>query len=261
MGKRLPSIRRLLAGLGAAAVAAGLVALLGGPWLRVTDVTWAGEQFTAQRDLARLLEHERGTSILAVDTRSLRERIERLPAVAEARVVASVFGRLDVTIVERETAFVWETSSARLLGAADGTLFAALPRDAALDGELAAMPHVSDQRSMARLMATGDRIPDGLLRTALRLASLDPATLGSAAERLRVRIDDEFGFGLVAAAPGWEMALGVYGTDPNETGADAAARLERQVAAVRTLFADRPEAEIRWVDARNPGKVYFRAKG
>ena len=42
--------RRLLAGLGAAAAAAGLVALVSGPWLRVTDVTWAGEQFTAQRD-------------------------------------------------------------------------------------------------------------------------------------------------------------------------------------------------------------------
>jgi len=76
-----------------------------------------------------------------------------------------------------------------------------------------------------------------------------------------VRLDDEFGLGLVAAEPGWEMAFGVYGTDPNETARDAAARLERQVTAVRTLFASRPEAEIGWVDARNPGKVYFRAKG
>ena len=135
LGERLPSIRRLLAGLGAAAVAAGLVALLGGPWLRVTDVTWAGEQFTAQRELARLLDRQRGTSVLAVDTRSLRERLERLPAVAEATVVASLTGRLEVTIVERETAFIWETSSARLLGAADGTLFAALPRDAPLDAD------------------------------------------------------------------------------------------------------------------------------
>jgi cell division septal protein FtsQ len=261
IGKRLPSIRRLLAGLGAAAVAAGLVALLSGPWLRVTDVTWAGEQFTAQRELARLLDRQRGTSVLAVDTRSLRERLERLPAVAEATVVASLSGRLEVTIVERETAFIWETSSAQLLGAADGTIFAALRRDAPLDGDLATTPHISDERAMARLMRAGDRVPDGLLRTALRLASLDPATLGSGAERLTVRLDDEFGFGLVAAVPGWEMALGVYGTDPNESAADAAARLERQVTAVRTLFTSRTEAEIGWVDARNPGKVYFRAKG
>ena len=261
IGKRMPSIRRLLAGFGAAAVAAGLVALLSGPWLRVTEVTWAGDQFTAQRELARLLDRQHGASVLAVDTRSLRERLERLPAVAEAKVVASLTGRLEVTIVERETAFIWETSSARLLGAADGTLFAAIPPDAPIDAALEATPRISDERAMARLMRAGDRIPDGLLRTALRLASLDPATLGSGAERLSVRLDDEFGFGLVAAVPGWEMALGVYGTDPNESAADAAAHLERQVTAVRTLFASRVEAEIGWVDARNPGKVYFRAKG
>ena len=261
IGRRMPSIRRLLAGLGAAAAAAGLVALVGGPWLRVTDVTWAGEQFTAQRDLERVLERQRGTSLLAVDTRALRERLERLPAVAEATVTASLPGHLQVSIVEREAAFVWETSSAQLLGAADGTLFAALAPDATLDADAAALPRVSDERAMARLMRAGDRIPEALLRTALRLASLDPAALGSNAERLGVRIDDEFGLGLVAAYPGWEMAFGVYGTDPNETARDAAARLERQVTAVRTLFASRAEAEIGWVDARNPGKVYFRAKG
>ena len=57
------------------------------------------------------------------------------------------------------------------------------------------------------------------------------------------------------------MALGGYGMDPAETAADAAGRLERQITAVRTLFSTRAEAEIGWVDARNPGKVYFRAKG
>jgi len=261
IGAHLPSIRRVLAGLGAAAAAAALVALLSGPWLRVTDVTWAGEQFTGERELRRLLDRQRGTSVLAVDTRALGELLERLPAVASATVRASLPGRVDVTIVEREAAFVWETSTARLLGAADGTLFAALPPDADLGPELAPLPHVSDERDMSRLMAAGDRISDGLMRSALHLASLDPAALGSDAETLRVRIDDEFGFGLVAAVPGWELALGVYGMDPNQSAAEATARLERQVTAVRTLFAGRPEAEISWVDARNPGKVYFRAKG
>ena len=55
MSGRLPSIRRVLAGLGAVACAAALVALLTGPWLRVTEVTWAGEHFTPTRDLERLL--------------------------------------------------------------------------------------------------------------------------------------------------------------------------------------------------------------
>jgi hypothetical protein len=30
---------------------------------------------------------------------------------------------------------------------------------------------------------------------------------------------------------------------------------------VRTLFSQEAEDGIGWVDARNPGKVYFRAKG
>jgi hypothetical protein len=100
-----------------------------------------------------------------------------------------------------------------------------------------------------------------VLDTALRVVAIDPATLGSTSQHLRLRVDDEYGFRLVSDAPAWEVALGAYGTDPTESAADAAARLERQVAAVRTLFAERPEAEIGWVDVRNPGKVYFRAKG
>ena len=204
---------------------------------------------------------QRGVSVLAVDTGALSERLERLPAVADAAVDASLPGRVDVTIVEREVAFVWETSSALLLGDAEGALFVALPRDATLAPEQAMLPRISDERSSARLMTAGDDVPDALLATALRLASLDPASLGSTAEEFGVRLDEEFGFRLVAASPGWELALGVYGLDPQETDVEAAARLDRQVTAVRTLFASRNESDITWVDARNPGKVYFRAKG
>ena len=74
-------------------------------------------------------------------------------------------------------------------------------------------------------------------------------------------VDDEYGFRLASSDPAWEIALGVYGVDPTETREEMDARIERQITAVRTLFASRPEAEIGWVDVRNPGKVYFRAKG
>ena len=258
---RLPSLRRVATGLGAVAAVGAFLALLSGPWLRVTEVTWAGGHFTANRDLERLLDRQEGTSLLMLDTGALRERVEGLPAVASASVTARLPGQLEVAIVERAVAFVWETTSGRLLGADDGTLVAALSTDEALPSDLAPLPRIVDGRSTSRLMTPGDRIPDTVLRTALHLAELDPAALGSAAEEISVRIDDEFGFGLVSATPGWEMTFGVYGLDPHETAAAAATRLERQVTAVRTLFASRPEASISWVDARNPGKVYFRAKG
>ena len=261
IARRLPSLRRLGAGFGAALAIGGLVALLVGPWLRVTDVSWDGGVYTRDRDLERIVGRQRGTNLLALDTGSVRAQLAALPAVAGATVHASLPGRLEVAITERAPAIVWETRSARLLAAADGTIFAALPRDSELAGELASLPRVDDRRSMARLMTTGDRLDDALLAAALRLVDLDPAALGSRAASLAVRIDDEYGFGLVASDPGWELALGVYGTDPLETAEAATARLDRQVTAVRTLFASRTESEIGWVDARNPGKVYFRAKG
>ena len=257
----MPSIRRLIAGVGAVAAAAGLVALLNGPWLRVQQVDWDGARYSDTAELASLLEGEEGASLLAVDTRAIGDRLERLPAVSEAAVTASLTGRVTATLVEREVAFVWVTSTARLLGSADGTIFAAIRGDAELAADLAAAPRISDDRRSSRLLTVGDTISEALLETTMRILRIDPATLGSRAERLTVRIDDEYGFRLASTEPGWEIAFGVYGTDPRVTSAEAAARLERQVTAVRTLFAEEPEDGIGWVDVRNPGKVYFRAKG
>jgi cell division septal protein FtsQ len=256
----LPSLRRIVAVLGAVAAIALIVWVVDGPWLRVTHVAWAGESYTAGEDLEAALGSQRGVSVLAVDTDALEARIERLPAVASADVAASLTGRIDASLTERSPAFVWVTSAGTFLGAADGTIFAESDGDGPAS-EAAGLPVVEDDRFVARLVTVGDVIPASIVRIALRLAQLDPARLGSTAAALAIRIDDEYGFRLVSAEPEWEVALGVYGLDPDETDAEADARLERQVTAVRTLFAERPEAGIGWVDVRNPGKVYFRAKG
>ena len=261
VGARLPSIRRLIAGVGAVAGAAVLVALLNGPWLLVADVAWGGERYTADDDLRDALETEVGASLLAVDTDAIREEIERLPAVASASVTAGIGGLLEVTVIEREAAFQWVTDAGRFLGASDGTIFARVRRSSEPNPELEGLPRIVDHRSSAGLLSVGDVIPAPLLRTALRVAVLDPALLGSDEPSLGIRLDDEFGFRLIATEQRWEVALGVYGIDPRETAVEADERLERQVTAVRTLFAARAEDEVGWVDVRNPGKVYFRAKG
>jgi len=257
---RLPSLRRVAAVIGAAGAVALLMWLVDGPWLRVGQVAWAGEHYTSADDLAGVLETQRGVSVLAVDTDALRARIERLPAVADADVDVSLTGRVEARVTERAPAFVWRTGSGSFIGAADGTIFAGGTDDQAMPGA-ANLPIVADERFVARLVSVGDVIPPSIVRIALRLADLDPARLGSAATALAITIDDEYGFRLASAQPEWEVALGVYGLDPDETIAEADARLERQVTAVRTLFAERPETAIAWVDVRNPGKVYFRAKG
>lgn len=261
IGARLPSMARAGAVLGAVAATAALVALVNGPWLRVTDIAFAGQQYTEASDLDRVLSEQRGTSVLAVDTASIQARIERMPAVGEVTVRATLLGRIDATVVERDAAFLWQTASGRFLGAADGTIFAALGDDETLPPEAEPLPQILDERFVARLITVGDVIPAGVVGTALRLVEIDPAALGSVAGALSLRLDDEYGFRLVSSAPEWQVALGPYGMDPTETDAQASVRLDAQVAAVRTLFATRAEAEIGWVDVRNPGKVYFRAKG
>ncbi|HEX2221741.1 MAG TPA: FtsQ-type POTRA domain-containing protein, partial [Candidatus Limnocylindria bacterium] len=261
IARRLPRPGRMLAAFLAAATLAGLVALVSGPWLRVAGVGWRGERLTPSDAIADRLVPLHGAPLLAVDTTTLAARLETLPAVADARVRALLPGRVDVTLTEKRPELVWQTRGARFLGAADGTLLVSLPVDAPLTGELAAMPRVVDARRASRYLEVGDVLPATLLDTARRLASLDPARLGSAAGSLALKIEDEHGFVLVPRGVPWRAAFGFYGAEPGETADEVAARVERQVTAVRTLFATHPESTVGWVDARNPGKVYFRAGG
>lgn len=258
---RLPSVRRLLAALGAIGGVAGLIALSSGPWMRVDEVGWEGARFTPEVALADALGSERGRPVLAVDTDAARARIVALPSVADAHVTASLTGAVNASITEPKPAFVWETSRAGLVGDADGTLFAAFAPDAEPPEGLDAVPHIVDERFESRLLAVGDRLPPSVLRTAMALTDIDPAALGSDGGEFSLRLDDDYGFVLRSTSPEWEAAFGVFGLDPRETASAAEARLARQVTAVRTLFATRDEDAIGWVDVRNPGKVYFRAKG
>ena len=258
---RLPRLGRIFAGLLTAIFIGGLVALLNGPWLRVAQVTWAGERFTPAAQLADALEPLTGTSLLTVDTGALAERLGALPAVGDVRVDASVPGSIAVSITEKPAAFVWRTRGAQLIGTSDGSLIGELPRDAALPAELAGLPYIDDARALSRLLTVGDVVRADLIAGARQLAEIDPALLGSSATRLTLRVEDEYGLLLVSAEPSWRAAFGYYGLDPSDTPESVAARIERQVGAVRTLFASHAETRLDWIDARNPGKVYFRAEG
>jgi len=67
-----------------------------------------------------------GRNLVRRDARQPEERdaarLERLPAVSEARVETLLPDAVKVTLVEKVAAVVWQTSAVRLLGAADGTL-------------------------------------------------------------------------------------------------------------------------------------------
>jgi cell division septal protein FtsQ len=257
IGSGLPARGRLLALFGFALLIAGAVTLVNGPWLRVSSVVHAGARYTPASQLDGIMAPYQGMPLLTVDSEALRQQVAALPAVASARVEAALPGSLRVSVIEKPAAFVWRTPLAQLVVAADGTLMASLAATASLPAELRRLPAIYDSRYASRYMALGEALPSADMRVAARLVNLDPEIVGSRTSRLEVGIGDRYGFTLSAPLPDWEAALGFYEIDPADDRATADARLEAQLGAIRTLFAQRPESGVSWMDVRNPGKVYW----
>jgi len=254
----LPAPGRIAAVLLLATLVTGLLALVNGPWLRVGRVAWAGERFTPAYELQRALSGLDGSALLTVDARSVAAELQRLPAVAEARVAVTLPSSVTVTILEKEPAFIWQTSAVRLIGAADGTVIGQVARRATLPDDLAALPLIDDRRVDSRSIIVGDRLDERILASALRLATVEPAMLGSRTSSVQVRLTDADGFLLVSGDPGWLADFGFYPlADFGERGS-VDEQVDAQVAAVRTLFSVQPEGGVSWVDARDPGRVYWR---
>jgi hypothetical protein len=235
-----------------------LVALVNGPWLRVARVAWAGDRYTSESQLQRVLASLDGAALLTVDATAVAARLQRLPAVSAATVETVLPDSVKVTIEEKVAAFVWQTSAVRLVGVADGTLIAQAALDAEMGADLVALPLIDDRRAGSRDLIVGDRIDAATLAAALHLSEVEPAALGSTATDLEVRLTDDDGFLLVSQAPGWQADFGFYSDQDSGQSGTLAERVEAQVAAVRTLFLYEGEQAIRWVDARDPRRVYWR---
>jgi hypothetical protein len=242
-------------------LAVGVVWLAAGPWLQVRAVTVDGAGWTPKAELHRLTDVVVGRSTLLVDADSLAGALGELPAVESARVDVGILGTIHVTLVEGGAVAVWRTSAASLLLAEDGTVVGIQSRDATPTGATAGLPRIDDQRDASHDLVVGDAVPQNELEAALILAALPGPRLGSASPTVSVAVDPTYGFVLSAPAAGWQAAFGFYGLDPTDTPELVAARIESQTSAVRTLFSLHPEAGVAWVDARNPGRVYFRARG
>ena len=254
---RLRGGGRILAMLLFTAAIVGLVAGVYGPWMRVTALGHAGDAYTPADSVQEILDDYRGAPILAVDRAALRDRLAALPTVADARIELRLPGELQVAITEKPPAFLWRTQRAVLVGARDGTIITELPLTGELPDGLRRLPSVEDERFVSRLLSAGDVVPPAELRVANRLTALDPRLIGSRAPALEVKVDYQQGFELESTEPAWTAALGFYQLDPREDEAAADARLEQQLAAIRTLFAGRAERNVSWLDASNPGKVYW----
>ncbi|MGH2488400.1 MAG: hypothetical protein ACRDFR_02105, partial [Candidatus Limnocylindria bacterium] len=192
---------------------------------------------------------------------SLALALGELPAVASADVEVGALGDVRVTLVEGGAAAIWRTNAAQLLLAEDGRVVGVQSLDAAPRGSLVGLPVIEDLRDTSHDLTVGDAIAPTELDAALSLAFLPASRFGSQATLLSVALDPTYGFVISSPQVGWRAAFGFYGLDPTETTETMAARIASQASAVRTLFASHPETGVAWIDARNPGRVYFRARG
>lgn len=254
----LPAPGRIAAVLLTAALVGGLLALINGPWLRVAHVAFAGARYTPANQLQRALGSLDGSALLIVNAADAAHKLERLPAVASASVEATLPDAVKVTIVEKVPAFVWQTSAVRLVGVTDGTLIGQVALRAKLSADLAALPLIDDRRVASGDIIVGDRIDAPTLAAALRLSTVAPAALGSGSLALEVRLTDDDGFLLVSTGPVWQADFGFYPAHDEGEQGTLDAQVNAQVAAVRTLFSAQPEGGVSWVDARDPGRVYWR---
>jgi hypothetical protein len=224
-------------------------------------VSYTGAAWTQHAALEAVTEPIVGVSSLLVEGSAIAEAVQDLPGVETATVDIGLFGQVEVGLVEEAAVAVWRTDAVQLLVAEDATVVGTQSRDAPLRGAYANLPYVEDGRKTSGDLSMGDQLAPDELEAAIALAALPPAQLGSASNVLRISLDATYGFILSSPEAGWQAAFGYYRADPLGTSATVEARLLTQASGVRTLFAEHPEASVAWIDARNPGRVYFRARG
>lgn len=244
-GRRNQPIRRRSAGLtplraGAALAlllaAAGVYGAASSEVFTAQHVEVTGATWTTDAAVRKTLDVPRDQNLFLLATGPLRVRLESLSPVLRADVAVSLPDTLRVSLVEREALLIWSAGTRAYLVDGAGVLFLALPEQRPAAAR--ALPVVVDSRSTATALDVGSRLDPIDLDAALRLGSLRAHDLGSAAERLSLRVDDAEGFTVRTGSGGWTAVFGFYTPTLRTT-----ELIPGQVRLLRSLLAGR-EAEV-----------------
>ena len=203
--------------------AVGLVAVSAALYMATTDRLFAvdgraipieGALYTGEAAVraAMGLPEDRMVNIFRIATGDLEARIEALPAVRDAAVVATLPGTVTVLVEERQPMLVWRSGGVAWLVDRDGRLFApAEVLDPATLGSGAtgtSLPAVDDRRTGERI-GLGAWVPALDLDVVRLLLGVTPEMLSSTAPALFLHMDDTEGY--VLEAPGsWQAVFGPY---------------------------------------------------
>jgi len=173
---------------------------------------------------------------VVISTRSMEAAIEQLPAVASARVRATLPDSLTVSVTERQPILAWTAEDGSWLMDVEGTMF--VPASLATEEELgdgstgSGLPGVDDLRTGMPL-TLGGRLDPVDLEAVRTLAAVTPESIGSSAPALFLSLDDHDGW--VLTAPGhWRAVFGHYTQTLAPPG-----RIPVQVQCLRSLLKDR----------------------
>ncbi len=209
----------------------------------IEGITW-----TPEADILEALAIPAGQNSFALRTAELEARLRAIPSVRAAAVTVALPDEVRVTITEREPLIVWQAGGRRFLVDASGLLFG--EQDGAAP-EGTALPAVTDRRAAAGGLGVGSTLDPVTLDAALRLGSLVPADIGSAATALDLSVDDQEGFAMHASPTGWTAVFGFY--TPTLRTTDL---VPGQVRLLRSLLLGREENVQRVILADDRSGTY-----
>lgn len=215
-GRRTKPVRRASAGLSPTragamlALVASLAAMYGltsSDAFAVTGTTIEGATWTSSDLIQEVMAVPPGQNVFTVETGEIERRIDVIPSVKSSQVTVALPGELLVRVEERVPLVAWSVGSRRFLVDREGMLFAALGADVPQAAEL---PVIHDARLTSLPMRVGDVLDPVTLDAALRLGSLTPADVGTAARSLVLRVDDANGFTMRTQPASWSAVFGFY---------------------------------------------------
>ena len=231
--------------------AAGLVAVSAALYWMTTNRTFAvdataipisGARYTSEADVRAAigLPDDRLVNIFRIATGDLEARIEALPAVRDASVVAALPDALRGPVEARRPLRVWRAGDESWLVDGQGLLFASTAGVDAVELGTGAtgtqLPAVDDRRSGVPL-GLRDVVPPVDLEVVRLLLTVTPDLVRSEAPELYLRMDDTDGFSLEARGE-WRAVFGPYTPVLRPPSI-----IPRQVQCLDALLADR-EAEV-----------------
>jgi cell division septal protein FtsQ len=257
--RRTRPVRRASAGLtpvraGALlAILAGSAAIYGlasSDAFAATQTTVTGTTWTSEERILETLAIPEGTNVFTIRTAELEQNVMTIPAVKDVTVSVALPDEVRVAVTERVALLTWKVGDRRFLADGDGRLFAELGTDAS--DAASDLPVIDDARIASTTLGVGSVLDPVTLDAALRLGSLTPANVGTAARSLVLRVDDTDGFTMQTRPASWTAVFGFYTPTLRTT-----ELIPGQVRLLRSILAGQEDtiARVILADDRSGTKI------